>query len=293
MSDKIKIPKFESKNISINVSDNINDANAGKEELIGSDLEKDEKRCEEIFSELKKLDKSKIDPNNINPEEFEKDHDDNRHIDFIHEASNIRARNYEIVECNRPTTKMIAGKIIPTIMTTTATVAGHVSMQLYTLLQTHEIKYFRNIFFNLSNNYYLFSEPTPSLIMEDKTDKEEGGPLKCIPNGFTIWDRLEIKGPKTGQEFLDEMAKKYGIDIDFLLANGKLILSTMDDDKTFNEKKKKLIEELYLSVAEVKPKENINYLLLQLSANIKKVTIKNQEFQDVAVEMPPIKYIYK
>ena len=24
-----------------------------------------------------------------------------------------------------------------------------------------------------------------------KTDKEEGGPLKCIPNGFTIWDRLE------------------------------------------------------------------------------------------------------
>ena len=166
-------------------------------------------------------------------------------------------------------------------------------MQLYTLLQTHEIKYFRNIFFNLSNNYYLFSEPTPSLIMEDKTDKEEGGPLKCIPNGFTIWDRLEIKGPKTGQEFLDEMTKKYGIDIDFLLANGKLILSTMDDDKTFNEKKKKLIEELYLSVAEVKPKENINYLLLQLSANIKKVTIKNQEFQDVAVEMPPIKYIYK
>ena len=51
---------------------------------------------------------------------------------------------------------MIAGKIIPTILTTTATVAGHVSLQLYTLLQTHEIKYLRNIFFNLSNNYYLF-----------------------------------------------------------------------------------------------------------------------------------------
>ena len=43
---------------------------------------------------------------------------------------------------------MTAGRIIPTIMTTTATVAGHVSMQLYTLLQTHEPKYLRNLFFN-------------------------------------------------------------------------------------------------------------------------------------------------
>jgi len=126
VSSKIKIPEFQAKNISINVSDNINDANAGKEELIGNDLEKDEQKCEEIFEELKKLDKSKINPNYINPEEFEKDHDDNGHIDFIHAASNLRARNYEIVECNRLTTKMIAGKIIPTIMTTTTAVAGHV-----------------------------------------------------------------------------------------------------------------------------------------------------------------------
>ena len=188
---------------------------------------------------------------------------------------------------------MIAGKIIPTIMTTTATVAGHVSDNSSITIE---------LSFDEENNtiiFYYYTIPdeityTVNYVLRDHPEiKVEGGPLKCIPNGFTIWDRLEIKGPKTGQEFLDEMAKKYGIDIDFLLANGKLIISTMDDDKTFNEKKKKLIEELYLSVAEIKPKENINYLLLQLSANIKKVTIKNQEFQDVAVEMPPIKYIYK
>ena len=129
--------------------------------------------------------------------------------------------------------------------------------------------------------------------MEDKTDKEEGGPLKYIPNGWSIWDKLEIKGPKTCQQFFEEMSKKYGIDINFLLANGKLIISTKDDDKIFNEKKNKLIEEIYLSVADVKSKENVNYLWIKLSANIKKVIIKNQEFQDVAVEMPQIKYIYK
>ena len=291
VSSNVKIPKFKPKNMTINVSDNVNDANAGKEEIIGNDLEIDEKRCDEIFDELEKLDRSIVDSRKINPEEFEKDHDDNGHIDFIHSSSNLRARNYEIVECNRPHTKMIAGKIIPTIMTTTATVAGHVSMQLYTLLQTHEIKYLRNLFFNLANNYYLFSEPTPAIIMEDKTDKE-GGPLKCIPDKWTIWDRLEIKGPKTCQQFFDEMFQKYGIEIDILIANGEIIITNMDEE-LYNQNKNKLIEDLYFSVAKNKLKEKFNYLLLQLSANIKKVKIKDEEFNDVAVEMPPIKYIFK
>ena len=33
--------------------------------------------------------------------DFEKDNDNNFHIDFIHAASNLRARNYRIAECNQ------------------------------------------------------------------------------------------------------------------------------------------------------------------------------------------------
>ena len=275
-----------------NISENANDANSGKEMIVGNDLKQDEKMCEKIFEELKKLDKSKVDANKINAEEFEKDHDENGHIDFIHSSANLRARNYEIVECDRPTTKITAGKIIPTIMTTTATVAGQVAMQLYTLIHTHENKYLRNLFFNLATNYYLFQEPYPPILNEDKTDEEEGGPLKCIPNKWTIWDRLEMKGPKTCQEFFDEMFQKYGIKIDMLIANGEIIMSSLDEE-SFEKNKNKKIEDLYLSMAKVKPKENINYILLQLSANIDKATIKNKEFKDVSVEMPPIKYIFK
>ena len=255
-------------------------------------IPKDEKMCDKIFDEISKWDKTKVNAKKINPEEFEKDHDENGHIDFIHASSNLRARNYEIVECNRPTTKMIAGKIIPTIMTTTATVAGQVSMQLYTLLQTHETKYLRNLFFNLGNNYYLFQEPSPPILIEDKTDAEEGGPIKCIPKSWTIWDKMEIKGSKTVKQFFDEMFKKYGIEIDILLANGETIASTLDEE-SLEQNKNKTIEEIYLSIAKIKPKENINYLLLQLSASIKKVTIKNKELKDVPVEIPTIKYIFK
>ena len=292
ISAKVNLPKFSPKNMTINISENANDANSGKEMIIGNDLKQDEKMCEKIFEELKKLDKSKVDANKINAEEFEKDHDENGHIDFIHSSANLRARNYEIVECDRPTTKITAGKIIPTIMTTTATVAGQVAMQLYTLIHTHENKYLRNLFFNLATNYYLFQEPYPPILNEDKTDEEEGGPLKCIPNKFTIWDRLEMKGPKTCQEFFDEMSQKYGIKIDMLIANGEIIMSSLDEE-SFEKNKNKKIEDLYLSMAKVKPKENINYILLQLSANIDKATIKNKEFKDVSVEMPPIKYIFK
>ena len=292
ISAKVNLPKFSPKNMTINISENANDANSGKEMIVGNDLKQDEKMCEKIFEELKKLDKSKVDANKINAEEFEKDHDENGHIDFIHSSANLRARNYEIVECDRPTTKITAGKIIPTIMTTTATVAGQVAMQLYTLIHTHENKYLRNLFFNLATNYYLFQEPYPPILNEDKTDEEEGGPLKCIPNKFTIWDRLEMKGPKTCQEFFDEMFQKYGIKIDMLIANGEIIMSSLDEE-SFEKNKNKKIEDLYLSMAKVKPKENINYILLQLSANIDKATIKNKEFKDVSVEMPPIKYIFK
>jgi len=49
------------------------------------------------------------------PVEFEKDDDMNFHIDFINATSNLRARNYQIVEVERHRIKQIAGKIIPAI----------------------------------------------------------------------------------------------------------------------------------------------------------------------------------
>ena len=65
----------------------------------------------------------------VTPAEFEKDDDTNGHIDFMTAASNLRAAMYSIETADRFKTKLIAGKIVPAIATTTAAVAGLVRIK--------------------------------------------------------------------------------------------------------------------------------------------------------------------
>lgn len=92
----------------------------------------------------------------IKIQEFEKDDDKNGHIDFIHAASNLKAETFKIEKYDRIKTKLIAGKIIPAVASTTAAIVGLVSLQLYTLCQTTEIKYLRNCNLNFIFKFILF-----------------------------------------------------------------------------------------------------------------------------------------
>ncbi len=62
--------------------------------------------------------------------EFEKDDPTNFHIDFISACANLRARNYKLTEVPKFKVKLIAGKIIPALATTTAMVVGAVGIEI-------------------------------------------------------------------------------------------------------------------------------------------------------------------
>lgn len=57
--------------------------------------------------------------------------------------------------------KLIAGKIIPAIATTTAAVAGLMCLELYKLVQGHhDIASYCTSYFTLSSQYFVWSQPT-------------------------------------------------------------------------------------------------------------------------------------
>ena len=83
-------------------------------------------------------------------QEFEKDNDENGHIDFIFAAANLRAEIFKIEKCDKMKTRLIAGKIIPSIATTTSAIVGLASLQLFSLYQSNDIKSLRDNYFNLA-----------------------------------------------------------------------------------------------------------------------------------------------
>ncbi|KAF3938028.1 hypothetical protein ABW19_dt0200204 [Dactylella cylindrospora] len=148
----------------------------------------------------------------LTPAEFEKDDDTNFHIAFITAASNLRALNYGIAVADRHKTKLIAGKIIPAIATTTALVTGLVCLELYKLIDGKDkLDDYRNGFINLALPFFGFSEPiaSPKGKYNDTTvDK--------------LWDRFDFDYNLTLKELLAAFEEK-GLEIT-MLSHGNALL---------------------------------------------------------------------
>ncbi|CCW62015.1 unnamed protein product [Phytomonas sp. EM1] len=149
------------------------------------------------------------------PLEFEKDDDDNFQIDFIAAASNLRAANYHIPPQDRMKVKMVAGKIIPAVMTTTAAVTGLVLIELFKVLQNKDVSTLRNGMLDVgTNNYVLFERNAPVrhrtrivstyLPEQDMTYKKK---VICIPDGFTKYDsiKIDVSPSTTVHEFVEKL----------------------------------------------------------------------------------------
>jgi len=160
---------------------------------VAEEAPEDEDVIKSLLTELDELIKS-VKKDDFSPAEFEKDDDSNFHIDFINAAANLRATNYKITNCTKQKTKMIAGKIIPAIATTTAMITGCVTAEIYKFVQGYtELESVKNGFINLALPLFLFSEPTEvTKIKSVDYDPISLCGVKSIPEGYTIFDKTVV-----------------------------------------------------------------------------------------------------
>lgn len=257
---KIKIPEFAPKKIKIKVNENEPEdhSNLGAEE---------EAQLSTLINELSIYDAKKHDPSIFKPHEFEKDDDTNNHIDFIHAASNLRARNYRISECDRQKTKMIAGKIVPAIATTTAAITGLVALQLYTLLQTNDISLMRGTYMNLAVNLFVLTEPAPKIEHQDKDyDPFLLGPVKALPNKWTVWDKLVLNGPMTFRQILKHFKDTYQVEINIITSGNVTLIQTFQ--KSAKDRYDLKVEDVYSSISKYPISKHATYLVLEISGDL-------------------------
>lgn len=211
VADQVQIETFVPKDNAEIETDEKAEKPKGKEETIDeSSLDGTIERVIQFFQSNQDF--------RVSPVDFEKDDDRNHHIDFINAAANLRARCYSIPEAPRLETKRIAGNITPAIATTTAAVAGLVSLELIKIRMGLPFESYRNTFMNLAISVFYLSEP---------------GPAKKTPVtkkiSITLWDRWDVRGYAefTLQNLFDYFKNKYHLTIVGVLQDSTMVYIPM------------------------------------------------------------------
>lgn len=270
------------------------------EEEKGGDTEDKEAEMAELLKTLMAAKAEKTDSllPAMKDTEFEKDDDGNFHIDFITATANCRARNYRIKLTSRHQCKIIAGKIIAALMTTTAMICGLVELEFLKLkLCLHFVR--QNAFYNANINLavaqFQFFEPDAANKAEEKTVYD---PVMCMdetqvpfPPSWTSWDSLvvdEAKSLSVG-EFVAVFAAKFdGIVVELLHKAGKMEKGILLYNEALHRKKEEVLKAdlvaKYVTAYGPLVSEKRNYVLLAGSFRTK---------DDKVAMLPRIKYYFK
>ncbi|CAG9314284.1 unnamed protein product [Blepharisma stoltei] len=272
VASKVQVREFAPKKAYMKLDDN-----EGQQPIEKSDIE----LREELLSWVEEFSLENVKP--MTPIAFEKDDDTNFHIDFIHNASSLKANNFKISTIERHQTKVSAGRIIPALATTTAVIAGIEVIEFIKYTIGLELKKMRDCFMNLASPLILFPEPQPAIVIKSvEYDEVFAAPKRAYNDGFTKWDNIVIDGPCTMGELIGTLKEKYKVS-PLQIACGKFCLFNHYSRDNKDELLRREVYELYKEISGDKTggKKSIGLMLYAVSV------------EDKALMMfPHLKYIF-
>ena len=136
-----------------------------------------ENKIIKIKEKIKNYLNDKYEVINFNPTPYNKDSTNEFQMDFISNCSNLRAKNYNLEQEDKFKINVIAGKMIPGIITSTASIAGLLALQLYVICQNKNYKHFMVGNMNLADNLLALAVP-----LEISETNENSNFYSYIPN---------------------------------------------------------------------------------------------------------------
>jgi len=141
---------------------------------------------------------------------------------------------------------MIAGKIIPAMISTTAVVSGLQCLEIFKVIQVKDktIDSFRSSFANIALPLYVFQSPLPCEV------KKLGGGMEV-----SIWTSFEHHGTEneTISQFLEAVKERYNVGVDSIAYDDALLFA--DFLLKGEERKSRLGMTIRQAYAHVKAKE--------------------------------------
>ncbi|CAM9206305.1 unnamed protein product [Choristocarpus tenellus] len=187
--------------------------------------------------------------------EFDKDLDE--HMAFVTAASNLRARAYKIPEADMHRSRLIAGKIIPAIATTTALVTGLVCMEMYKLLLNKPLESYKNWFLSLALPQFSCAEPLPPAKTTVVIKEEEWK--------WSAWDSLEIDTADITLEGLFEYMKdKYNLEVSMLSYGVSILYSFFANKEKIAERMKMTLPKIVELVTKKEIPDLQRYLIFEV-----------------------------